>query len=69
VTVRALADGVAADLGCPTRSLSKTEAERVWGEFGALIMGSTGRSGSQRTEAELDWAARPRTLLHQIGEP
>jgi nucleoside-diphosphate-sugar epimerase len=69
VTVRALAEGVATDLGCATDSLTRTEAERVWGEFGALIMGSTSRSSSRRTQAELDWAPQPRTLLYQIGEP
>lgn len=66
---RWIAEAVARDMGCATRSLTVDEAVQVWGEFGALIMGSTSRSRSQRTLRDLGWIPTHTDMLAMIGEP
>ncbi|MET0254818.1 MAG: NAD-dependent epimerase/dehydratase family protein [Luteibacter sp.] len=66
---RWIAEAVAHDMGCATRSLSMKEAVEVWGEFGALIMSASSRSRSHRTSRELGWAPTHTDMLTMIGEP
>ncbi|WP_033337832.1 NAD-dependent epimerase/dehydratase family protein [Catenuloplanes japonicus] len=66
---RWIAEAVARDLGCPTRSLSPAEAATVWGEFGALIMGASSRARTTGTAAALGWSPTHRDMLSMIGEP
>ncbi len=67
---RWIAEAVAGDLGCDTRSLSLEEAFEVWGKFRALIvMGASSRSRSPRARDELGWTPAHLDLLTQIGEP
>jgi nucleoside-diphosphate-sugar epimerase len=67
---RWIADAVAKDLGCPTQSVSLTEAFDIWGKFAALIvMGASSRSRSPRSRKELGWTPVHRDMLVQIGEP
>jgi nucleoside-diphosphate-sugar epimerase len=66
---RWIAEGVATDLGCGTRSLTAAEAEEVWGEFGALIMSASSRGRASRTRRELGWAPHHTDMLTMIGEP
>lgn len=66
---RWIAEAVARDLGCEARSISPEEANEVWGEFGALIMGSSSRSRSPRARDELGWTAERTDMLAMIGEP
>jgi nucleoside-diphosphate-sugar epimerase len=67
---RWIAEGVARDLGVPTRSLTLEEAFDVWGKFSALIvMGACSRSRSPRSREELGWTPVHLDLLTQIGEP
>jgi nucleoside-diphosphate-sugar epimerase len=66
---RWIAERVAQDLGCPTRSLSVEEAFEVWGKFATLIvMGASSRSRSPRSRDELGWVPVHTDLLSQIGE-
>jgi nucleoside-diphosphate-sugar epimerase len=66
---RWIAEAVAKDMNCTTRSLSVNEAVDLWGEFGALIMGSSSRSRSQRALQELGWIPNHTDMLTMIGEP
>ena len=67
---RWIAEAIARDLGCETRSLSLEEAFEVWGKFRALIvMGASSRSRSPRARDELGWSPFHLDLLTQIGEP
>lgn len=66
---RWIAEAVARDLGCPTRSLTPGEAATVWGEFGALILAASSRSRAPRTRSELGWAPQHTDMLSSIGEP
>ncbi|WP_225412433.1 NAD-dependent epimerase/dehydratase family protein [Stigmatella hybrida] len=66
---RWIAEAVARDMRCETRSLSVEEASRVWGPFGALILSSSSRSRSPRSRAELGWTAERTDMLTMIGEP
>ncbi|MDB5423219.1 MAG: nucleoside-diphosphate-sugar epimerase [Phenylobacterium sp.] len=67
---RWIAEAVARDLGCETRSLTLEESFEVWGKFRTLIvMGASSRSRSPRSRSELGWAPRHLDLLAQIGEP
>jgi nucleoside-diphosphate-sugar epimerase len=69
VANRWIAEKVAADLGCKTRSLSLEEAFDVWGKFATLIvMGASSRSRSPRARQELGWVPEHTDLLTQIGE-
>lgn len=65
---RWIAEAVARDMGCATRSLGLEEAVEVWGDFGALIMGASSRSRTQRTPRELGWAPTHTDMLTMIGE-
>jgi nucleoside-diphosphate-sugar epimerase len=66
---RWIAEAVARDMQCETRSLSVEEASEVWGPFGALILSSSSRSRSPRARAELGWTAEKTDMLTMIGEP
>jgi nucleoside-diphosphate-sugar epimerase len=67
---RWIAEAVARDLGCPTQSVSLTEAFDIWGKFAALIvMGASSRSRSPRARDELGWVPEHLDMLVQIGEP
>jgi nucleoside-diphosphate-sugar epimerase len=67
---RWLAEAVARDLGCPTQSVSLTEAFEIWGKFAALIvMGASSRSRSPRSRDELGWTPVHLDMLAQVGEP
>ncbi|MFG3559076.1 NAD-dependent epimerase/dehydratase family protein [Micromonospora sp. NPDC047557] len=66
---RWIAEAVARDLGCGTRSLTPAEAATVWGEFGALIMGASSRSRDPRTRVELGWTPQKTDMLSLVGEP
>ena len=67
---RWIAEAVARDLGCPTQSVSLTEAFDIWGKFAALIvMGASSRSRSPRARDELGWVPEHLDMLAQIGEP
>jgi nucleoside-diphosphate-sugar epimerase len=67
---RWIAEVVARDLGCETRSLSLEEAFEVWSKFAALIvMGASSRSRSPRTRDELGWTPVHLDMLTQVGQP
>jgi nucleoside-diphosphate-sugar epimerase len=66
---RWIAEAVARDMGCDTQSITLEEAKQVWGEFGALIMGSSSRSRSPRALCELGWTPRHTDMLAMVGEP
>lgn len=66
---RWIAEAVAADLGCSTRSVTMDEAAEVWGGFDALIMGASSRSRSPRTQRELNWVPTQSDLLSMVGAP
>lgn len=66
---RWIAEAVARDLACETRSVSPEEAQTIWGEFGALIMSSCSRSRSPRSRRELGWRPEHTGMLGMIGEP
>ncbi|TDV43116.1 NAD-dependent epimerase/dehydratase family protein [Actinophytocola oryzae] len=66
---RWIAEAVARDLGCPTRSLTPDEAATVWGEFDALLLGASSRSRAPRSRQELGWTPRHTDMLTMIGEP
>ena len=69
VPSRWIAEAVARDLGCGTRSLTPAEAAQVWGDFGALVMGASSRSRDPRTRRELHWSPQHTDLLSTVGEP
>lgn len=67
---RWIAEAVARDLGCETRSVSVTEAFDIWGRFATLIvMGASSRSRSPRSRDELGWRPERLDMLSQVGEP
>jgi nucleoside-diphosphate-sugar epimerase len=67
---RWIAEAVARDLGCPTRSVSLAEAFEIWGKFVTLIvMGASSRTRSPRARDELGWDPEHLDMLAQIGEP
>ncbi|MFJ1765383.1 NAD-dependent epimerase/dehydratase family protein [Amycolatopsis sp. NPDC088138] len=66
---RWIAEAVARDVGCPTRSLTPGEAVTVWGEFGALVLGASSRGRAPRSRAELGWRPEHTDMLTMIGEP
>jgi len=66
---RWIAECVARDLGCETRSVSLTEAFDIWGKFATLIvMAASSRSCSPRSRDELGWTPKHVDMLSQIGE-
>lgn len=69
IPYRWIAEAVAHDLGVSTRSLSMTEAEEVFGPFGALLLSACSRERDPRTRTELGWEPQYHDMLDQIGEP
>jgi nucleoside-diphosphate-sugar epimerase len=66
---RWIAEAVARDMRCKTRSVSMAESAQIWGEFGSLIMGASSRSRSPRSREQLGWIAKKTDMLTMIGEP
>lgn len=66
---RWIAQCVADDMSCPTRSVSEEEAAGIWGPFGALVMGASSRCSAPRSHDELGWSPRHTDMLSMIGEP
>lgn len=66
---RWIAERVAADLGCPVRSVDAAEAARIWGEFGALVLGASSRTRAPRSRDELGWVPVHLDMLEEVGEP
>ncbi|MFG3289149.1 NAD-dependent epimerase/dehydratase family protein [Streptomyces sp. NPDC048179] len=64
---RWIAERVADDLGCGTRSVTPQEAALVWGEFGALIMAASSRLRAVRAQQELGWRPEHTDMLTTIG--
>ena len=69
ISNRWIAEAVARDLGCETRSVSMSEAADIWGEFGALIMSVSSRVRDAQTRKALGWSPRHTDMLSEIGEP
>ena len=65
---RWIAEAVARDLGCETRSVSMSEAANIWGDFGALIMSVSSRVRDAQTRKALGWSPRHTDMLSEIGE-
>jgi hypothetical protein len=63
-----IAEAVAADLGCATRSLTTAEATEVWGELGTLIMAASSRISDRKTRDQLNWSPRQGDMLPEIGQ-
>ncbi len=66
---RWIAEAVARDLGCETRSVTVSEATEIWGEFGALIMSVSSRVRDVQTRKALGWSPQHLDMLSEIGEP
>jgi nucleoside-diphosphate-sugar epimerase len=66
---RWIAEAVARDLGCETRSVTLSEAEEIWGEFGALIMSVSSRVRDAQTRQALGWSPQHLDMLSEIREP
>ncbi|RLL68315.1 NAD-dependent epimerase/dehydratase family protein [Streptomyces sp. Z26] len=66
---RWIAESVAADLGCATRSVGEEEAAAIWGPFGALVMAASSRCRAVASRRELGWAPRRFDMLSEVGEP
>lgn len=67
---RWIAETVARDLGCDTRSVTMDEAIEIWGKFAVLvILASSSRARSPRARTELGWAPRHADLLSMAGAP
>ncbi len=60
---RWIAEAVAHALGCPTRSVSVSEAADIWGDFTALILSASSRSRAPRSRRELGWSPRHTDML------
>ncbi|GAA2072562.1 NAD-dependent epimerase/dehydratase family protein [Actinomadura alba] len=65
---RWIAERVADDLGCDTRSVTPQEAALVWGEFGALIMAASSRLRAVSAQQELGWRPAHTDIVSMIGE-
>ncbi|MGW4906295.1 NAD-dependent epimerase/dehydratase family protein [Streptomyces sp. NPDC004270] len=65
---RWIAERVANDLGCDTRSVTPQEAALVWGEFGALVLAASSRLRAVRAPQELGWRPEHTDMLSTIGE-
>jgi nucleoside-diphosphate-sugar epimerase len=66
---RWIAETVARERGCATRSLTPEEATAVWGAFDALILGASSRCRAPRSRRELGWSPRHTDLLSTVGAP
>lgn len=70
VAHRTLAERVAQQLGCDTRSVGFDEAVEIWGKFMALIiMSSSSRTRSPRARRELGWAPTQLDMLSEVSHP
>ncbi len=70
VAHRTLAERVAQQLGCATRSVDFEEAARIWGKFRALIiMSSCSRTRSPGTRSALNWEPRHLDMLSEVPHP
>ena len=67
VANRWIAEAVARERGCATRSVTTDEAADLWGEFTALIMGASSRCRSPRSRRELGWRPIHTDLLSTVG--
>ncbi|MFE2605255.1 NAD-dependent epimerase/dehydratase family protein [Streptomyces mirabilis] len=65
---RWIAESVANDLGCDTRSVTPQEAVLVWGELGTLVMAASSRLRAVRAQRELGWRPEHTDMLSTIGE-
>jgi nucleoside-diphosphate-sugar epimerase len=68
ISNRWIAESVARDLNCDTRSVTMSEAAEIWGEFGALIMSVSSRVRDSVTRKSLGWSPRHTDMLSEIGE-
>ncbi|KAI1501584.1 NAD(P)-binding protein [Biscogniauxia marginata] len=66
VTIRELAEAMAAALGVPARSLAREEAARKCGELVAAFMGMENRASSAKAVKELGWQPREPGVLEDI---
>lgn len=65
---RWIAERVARDLGCETRSVSMDEAMGIWGRYQTLIVLSvSSRSRATRSRNELGWEPKHLDMLEEIG--
>lgn len=65
---RWIAEAVARDMGCETRSVTMDEAMNIWSKFAVLVvLASSSRSRSPRARLELEWSPRHIDLLSMIG--
>jgi hypothetical protein len=65
---RWIAESVANDIGCGTRSVTPQEATLVRGEFGVLVMAACSRLRAVRVQQELGWRPAHTDMLSRIGE-
>jgi nucleoside-diphosphate-sugar epimerase len=70
VNFRALAEAVARELRCGTRSVTFETAEQIWGRFFTLIIMSTSsRSRAPRSRRELGWKPVHVDMLEEVRDP
>lgn len=70
VAHRTLAQAVAREIGCGTRSIDFDEAERLWGKFLTLIIMSTcSRSRSPLARRELGWSPTHLDMIEEVAHP
>lgn len=65
---RWIAERVADDLGCGTRSVSQEEAAGIWGPFGALVLGASSRLRTVASPQELGWHPEHADMLSTIPQ-
>lgn len=66
---RWIAERVADDLGCGTRSVDEAEAAHIWGQFDALIMAASSRPRATRSRHDLGWRPHHTDMLTMVGTP
>ncbi|AUW57162.1 nucleoside-diphosphate sugar epimerase [Sphingobium sp. SCG-1] len=65
---RWIAECVARDMGCQTRSVDMDEAMKIWGRYQTLIVLSvSSRSRAVRSRHELDWSPHHTDMLTEVG--
>jgi nucleoside-diphosphate-sugar epimerase len=65
---RWIAESVAHDMGCETRSVSMDEAMEIWGRYQTLIvLGVSSRSRAVRSRDELGWVPKRLDMLEEVG--
>lgn len=68
VANRWIAESVARDMGCETRSVDMDEAMDIWGRYQTLIVLSVcSRSRAVRSRRELGWSPRHHDMLSEVG--